>query len=150
MAAALSQTNLSRGGSLIDGGERVSYHEERTTHVVDEAPVTAQSHTSVTHRRSGLGMLERAIVYLFGLIQLLLVLRIVLLLVAAREGNAIVAFVYNLSEIFVLPFRGILGINEIAAGQSALDVAAIVALIGWTIIELIILGLVRIVRPSRA
>jgi hypothetical protein len=44
------------------------------------------------------------------------VLRIVLLLVAAREGNDIVAFIYTLSDIFVAPFRGILGINEVAAG----------------------------------
>jgi uncharacterized protein YggT (Ycf19 family) len=123
----------------------VTYREERT--VVEEAP-ESHSHTSVTHRRSGLGMVERAIVYLFGLIQLVLVLRIVLLLVAAREGNALVGFVYSVSEIFVAPFRGVLGINEVAAGQSALDVAAIVALVGWTIIELIIIGLVRIARPS--
>jgi uncharacterized protein YggT (Ycf19 family) len=125
----------------------VSYHEERSTHVVEEAP-TAHSETTVTHRRSGLGMVERLIIYLFGLVQLLLVLRIVLLLVAAREGNDIVAFIYTLSDIFVAPFRGILSIREIAAGASELDVAAIVAIIGWTIIELIIIGLVRIFRPA--
>ncbi|CAN5658682.1 hypothetical protein BH23CHL7_BH23CHL7_21470 [soil metagenome] len=125
----------------------MSYHEERSTHVIEEVPAT-ESHTTVTRRRSGLGMVERAIVYLFGLIQLLLLLRIVLLLVAAREGNDIVAFIYNLSDIFVAPFRGILGINEVAAGQSALDVAAIVALIGWTIIELLIIGLIRVARPT--
>jgi uncharacterized protein YggT (Ycf19 family) len=129
----------------------VTYREERTTEVVEEQPV-AVSHeqTRVTHRRSSWGTIERAIVYIFGLIQLLLVLRIVLLLVAARENNAIVAFVYNLSEIFVAPFRGVLGIDEVAAGQAALDVSALVALVGWTIIELVIIGLVRVARPSAA
>jgi len=125
----------------------VTYREER--HVVEETPATYE-HTTVSHRGSVAGTIERAIVYIFGLIQLLLVLRIVLLLLAAREGNAIVSFIYNVSEIFVAPFRGILGIDEVAAGQAALDVSAIVALIGWTVIELIIVGLIRIARPGRA
>lgn len=123
----------------------MTYREERTTHVVDETPAT---HEHVRRGGGGFGTIERAIVYIFGLIQLVLLLRIVLLLVAAREGNAIVSFVYNISEIFVAPFRGILGIDEVAAGQAALDVSAIVALIGWTILELLIVGLVRIVRPN--
>jgi uncharacterized protein YggT (Ycf19 family) len=125
----------------------VTYREERTTYVEEPAPAHSHEQTRVTHRRSGFGQVERAVVYLFGILQLLLLLRLVLVLLAAREGNAIVAFVYNVTEIFVAPFRGILRIDEIAAGQSALDVSAIVALIGWTIIELLILGLIRIARP---
>ncbi len=125
----------------------MSRYEEHTTHVVEDG-TAADTERRVTRRGSGLGTLQRAIVYLFGLIQLLLVLRIVLLLVAAREGNAIVALIYDLSEIFVAPFRGVLGMNEVAAGRSELDIAAIVALIGWTIIELIIIGLLRVVRPT--
>jgi uncharacterized protein YggT (Ycf19 family) len=127
----------------------VTYEEERTTTRVVEEPVhDTHSHTRVTRRPSPFGMIERLVVYLFGLIQILLVLRILLLLVAAREANDIVAFIYNVSDIFVAPFRGILRIDEVAAGQAALDVAAIVALIGWTVIELIILGLIRIARPT--
>jgi uncharacterized protein YggT (Ycf19 family) len=127
----------------------VTYREEHTTHVVEDVPARHE-HTTVTHRGSTFGTIERAIVYIFGLIQLVLLLRILLLLVAAREGNAIVSFIYNVSEIFVAPFRGILGIDEVAAGQAALDVSAIVALIGWTVIELVIIGLVRIARPRTA
>jgi len=95
-----------------------------------------------------LGVVLRFIVFIFGLIQLLIGLRIVLLLFAARESNDIVAAIYNISEIFVAPFRGILGRSEIQSGATELDVAAIVALIGWTVIELVVLALVRIFRPS--
>ncbi len=94
-------------------------------------------------------MIERLIVWIFGLVQLLIILRIVLLLLAAREGNPIVSFVYDITDLLVAPFRGILGINQIAAGKTDLDVAAIVAIIGWTILELVIIGLIRIFRPSR-
>lgn len=96
-----------------------------------------------------LGVVRRFIVFIFGLIQLLIVLRIVLLLFAARGSNDIVAAIYNVSDIFVAPFRGILGRNEIQSGATELDVAAIVALIGWTVIELVVLALLRVFRPSR-
>jgi hypothetical protein len=59
-----------------------------------------------------------------------------------------VSFIYGVSDIFVAPFRGILGINEIQAGSSSFDVAALVALIGWIIVELIVIALVRVFRPA--
>lgn len=118
-----------------------------------EIEVTEPAEPIVRERRvrygpSPLGVLERWIIFIFGLIELLIVLRIVLLLVAARQGNDIVAFIYNVSEVFVAPFRGILRIDEVQAGATALDVGAIVALIGWVIIELILIALIRIFRPS--
>jgi uncharacterized protein YggT (Ycf19 family) len=87
-------------------------------------------------------------VFVFSLIELLIVARIILLLVAARESNSIVSFIYSVTDIFVAPFRGILGINEVQAGASALDVAALVALVGWVIIELIVIALIRVFRPA--
>jgi YggT family protein len=99
-------------------------------------------------RAGGFSTLQRLIVFIFGLIELLIILRIVLLLFAARGSNDIVAAIYNLSEIFVAPFRGILSIDEVQAGATALDVGAIVALIAWFIIELIVLALLRVFRPA--
>jgi uncharacterized protein YggT (Ycf19 family) len=124
--------------------------EETHTTYVDE-PVANDVHTSSTVRYDpgGAAMIERLIIWIFGIVQLLIILRIVLLLFAARDGNPIVSFVYSITDLLVAPFRGIFGINEIAAGATALDVAALVALIGWTILELVILGLVRIFRPAR-
>jgi uncharacterized protein YggT (Ycf19 family) len=119
----------------------------RTDVVAPVAP-TSVSQTEVTYRSSGNSVLERLIIFLFALIQGLLILRIVLLLVAARQGNDLVALIYDVSDIFVAPFRGILGRNQIPAGSTDLDVAAIVALIGWTIVELIILGFLRIFRRT--
>ena len=123
--------------------------ETHTTYVEEPAVDDVHTHSSVTHAPSPLGMIERLLVWIFGLVQLLIVLRIVMLLLAARDANPIVSFVYDVSDLLVVPFRGILGINQIAAGQTALDVAAIVAIVGWTVLELVILGLVRIFRPAR-
>lgn len=120
------------------------------TDTVAPAPVapTSVSQSEVTYRSSGNGVLQRLIIFLFALIQGLLLLRIVLLLVSARQGNDLVAFIYGLSDIFVAPFRGILGRSQIPAGDTALDVSAIVAIIGWTIIELVILGFLRVFRRT--
>ena len=122
--------------------------EEHTTYVEERPVDDVHSHSTVSYEPSPTGMISRLIVWIFGIVQLLLVLRIVLLLLAAREGNPLVQFIYDVSDLLVAPFRGILGLDQVAAGATALDIAAIVALVGWTVVELILLGLVRVFRPS--
>jgi uncharacterized protein YggT (Ycf19 family) len=132
------------------GMEAAMTYRSETDYVapVDGVQAHATEVRSVEYRPNPLATVERLVVFLFGLIELLIVARIVLLLVAARESNAIVSFIYNVSDIFVAPFRGILGINEVQAGAAALDVAALVALVGWIIIELIVIALIRVFRPA--
>jgi len=95
---------------------------------------------------SGGELLRRIVVLIFGLIQTLIVLRIVLLLLNAREGNDIVRFILDASQVFVAPFIGIFNSDALHAGGSVLDIAAIVALVGWTVLELIVLWAVNIFR----
>ena len=104
------------------------------------------SQTQVVRRRRG-DLLERVIDLIFGIILILIALRIALLLLAARESNALVSGIYALTEIFVAPFRGILRIDEVDAGRSELDVSAIVAIVGWALIWLLIRAIVRLFRP---
>ncbi|MGZ6274233.1 MAG: hypothetical protein ACXWM8_08075 [Candidatus Limnocylindrales bacterium] len=85
---------------------------------------------------------RRIAVFLFGIVQGLIALRIVLLVFDAREANGLVSGILNASQVFVAPFDGILHTNALSASGSILDVAAIVALVGWTIVEgLVIAGL---------
>ena len=103
--------------------------------------------------RSGPGgseMTRRIIVLLFGLIQIVIGLRIVLLLLDARTGNALVSGILDISKIFVAPFDGILNTNALSSGGSTLDVAAVVAFIGWSVLELIVLWAVGIFRREPA
>ena len=76
-------------------------------------PASLQVREARTYRPSPLATVERVVVFIFGLVELVILLRVVLLLLAARQGNDIVQFVYNLSDIFVAPFRGMFGINAI-------------------------------------
>lgn len=98
----------------------------------------------------GAEMARRIIVLVFGLIQLLIGARILLLLLDAREANPIVSTILNVSEVFVAPFEGILRTDALASSGSILDVTAIVALVGWTILELVLIWVVGIFRHRSA
>ena len=95
---------------------------------------------------SGGEMLRRVVVLVFGIIQAFIVLRIVLLLLNAREGNAIVSFILDVSQLFVAPFIGIFNSDSLRSSGSVLDIAAIAALVGWTVLEVIVLWAVNLMR----
>jgi hypothetical protein len=123
--------------------ERVVREEEPGT-VYDRGSAVVERR--VTRTPSGGEVAGRIVVLLFGIIQVLIILRIVLLLLNAREGNDIVSFILNTSQIFVAPFNGMLNVNNLESGGSVLDVAAILALIGWTVLEALILAAVGVFR----
>jgi len=111
-------------------------------------PVIQSSVVSETVRRSpsGAETARRAVVFLFGIVQALIVIRIVLLLAWANQDNELVRFIYDTSAFFIGPFEGILRTNAISAGHSVLDIAALVALVGWTVLEFLVIALIRIGR----
>lgn len=94
----------------------------------------------------------RVITFAFGVLQAVLILRIVLLLLIANPGNDVVALILNVTDPFVEPFRGMFSLDRVASDAgSVFDVAALVALIGWTLVELLILAALRIFarRPEQ-
>src|SRR6476646_7781513 len=93
----------------------------------------------------GATVASRIVTFAFGILQALLILRIVLLLLVANPNNGVVGFILGITQPFVEPFLGMFSLNRVTASQgSVLDVAAIVALIGWTLIEMLILAAIRI------
>lgn len=93
---------------------------------------------------------RRIIALVFGIIQLLIALRLVLLLLDARQGNDIVRFILDTSQLFVAPFVGIFNVDALRSNGSVLDVAAIAALVGWTVLEAIGLWIVNLFRREMA
>src|SRR5688572_29991820 len=139
------------------GGSDYMTYERRVTTQTDTDPAVvpatstpATSTNQVVERTttspSGGEMLRRVVVLIFGIIQTLIVLRIVLLLLNAREGNDIVSFILNTSQVFVAPFIGIFQTDALQQSGSVLDIAAIAALIGWTILEWIIIWGANVLR----
>jgi uncharacterized protein YggT (Ycf19 family) len=131
----------------------------RETRVVDRTtPDPAVSSTvrttdtaSVPAPPEGPAVAARVIGFFFGVLQALLILRIVLLLLVANPGNDIVALILNATDPFIEPFRGMFALDRVTADMgSVFDLAALVALIGWTLIEGLLLAAMRIFarRPA--
>ncbi len=67
-----------------------------------------------------LSYVRRILSLLFGILAIMLGLRILLLLFVANESNNIVEFVYNVTEPFVAPFRGIFSFDQVTPGGGRL------------------------------
>lgn len=135
--------------------ERVTTRETTTTEPSVAAPTaTAVRTTERAYAPAGPGgmtVIARLVTFLFGILQVALILRIVLLLLVANTGNDVVRLILDVTNPFVEPFRGMFQLDRVTADMgSTLDVAAIVALIGWTLIEAVILAGLRIFsrRPA--
>jgi uncharacterized protein YggT (Ycf19 family) len=77
---------------------------------------------------------------LFGGLEALLGIRVILMLIGANPATPFTAFVYQLSELFLWPFRNI--VANPAFGNSVLEITSLIAmivypLIGWAIVRLI-------------
>lgn len=129
----------------------MTYNERTVVHEDDNIDHgTSVASRTVEMRPSGGTIAGRIVILLFGIVQVLILLRIVFLLLDAREANDLVAWILNASQIFVAPFEGMLGTDALASGGSVLDVAAILALIGWTLLEALILAAVGVFRREPA
>jgi hypothetical protein len=112
--------------------------------------VRTETQRTTTARPENAELTRRIIVLVFGLIQVVIALRFVLLLLDAREANGLVSGILSISQVFIAPFDGILRTDNLHASGSIFDVTAIVALVGWTILEMIVLWAVGIFRREPA
>lgn len=80
--------------------------------------------------------------FVMTVIEVLIFLRLVFMLLGANTSNAIVAWVYRTSSIFVGPFDGIF--NDIVIdGKYVIDINALVA---WFVYLLIYIGLIEVIK----
>lgn len=93
---------------------------------------------------------RRVVVLVFGIVQLFIGARIVLLLLDARHTSGLVAGILNVSQPFVAPFEGILRTNSLSTSGSVLDVAGLLAIVGWAIVELVVIWILAIFQRQPA
>jgi hypothetical protein len=101
--------------------------------------------TSIRKGPTGGEVIRRFVMLLFGILQALLIIRIILLLLIANRGNDVVALILGITNPFVEPFIGMFKLSRVTADSGAmLDIAAIVALIGWTLVEALVIALLSL------
>jgi uncharacterized protein YggT (Ycf19 family) len=142
--------------------------ERRDTEIVrDDATGTVREESHMT-RDAGGGVVDSAevvssttparrateVIYLlFGIVDGLLLIRVVLKLLAANPLAGFSKFIYGLTDVFLAPFRNLL--PSVGGGSGAvLEMSTIIAiivyaLIGWAVVRLIAIALVRNVTVSR-
>ena len=123
---------------------RRAYVDQADATVVQPAGSRSVVREHSTANVSGWATALRAVGLVFGILQALLILRIVLLLLGAQHGNDIVALILGVTDPFVEPFRGMFRFDRVAASGSVFDVAAVVAFIGWTLIEALVIAIMRL------
>lgn len=93
-----------------------------------------------TRRAMDVTRINQILYFIFGLINVLLAIRFVLLLLGASQASSFVGLIYGLSHPFVLPFQGIFG--EPTFEGSVIEWASLVGII---IYSLVAYGLARLV-----
>ena len=111
----------------------------------DQVNVNAGSRTTYAEPNDPLAVVRRVLGLIFGIILALIALRILLLALGANEGNALVDGIYGITEPLVAPFRGVFSMDEVRpTGNSVFDIAAVVAIVGWSLLWLLITAILRI------
>ncbi len=81
--------------------------------------------------------------FVLGVLEVILLLRLLLRLLGANEVSGFVMFIYNLSHIFVVPFNGIF--NDQALGRSVFETSTLIAMIVYALLAWGIVSLGRLV-----
>ena len=139
------RTDSQRGG-MVDAARL----DDQT--VVTQTPLPNEGMQTVktsSHRMTRISpqtseVVHRVGILVFGLIQLVIGARIVLLLLGAHATQGLVSLIYSVSGLFVSPFNGILNADYLKSAGSVLDVAAVLALVGWLVLEMVIFWAVAI------
>jgi uncharacterized protein YggT (Ycf19 family) len=91
--------------------------------------------------------LNRLIWLFVGVVNVLIALRFVLKLIAANPGNSFASFIYSLTDGLVAPFISLINAPVVANG-AIVEVAAIFAIIVYTLVALAVTQLFRILFAS--
>lgn len=82
-----------------------------------------------------------------GVLISLLGVRLILKMIAANPANTLVDFIYTLSGGLVAPFQGIVDSPNLLSGAE-LDMAAVFAILAYSLVAWIVISLFRIVFAS--
>lgn len=89
---------------------------------------------------------------LFGVLDTLIALRIILKLIAANPGSGFADFVYSLTGVFLAPFSGLIASPVI--GNGVFEISSIIALVVYVLLAWVIVRVFRLVftppRTSRS
>lgn len=125
--------------------------EQTTTRVTNQAPtampITPGEHPQKTYtKKKAIFRAYQVIWYILGVIEVLLVFRIVLKALGANPGSGFANLIYTLSNPLALPFRGIFQ-TQVVEG-SVFEWSTIIAGFVYAIIAYGLVQLFQLVKPT--
>jgi hypothetical protein len=122
-------------------------HQPATTQPATSQPVNVNAAGTVS-TDSPLAGVRRVVGLLFGVLIVLIALRVVLLALGANAGNGLVDAIYAITDPFVSPFRTVFSIQQIQpTGVSVIDIGALVAIVGYSLLAILVIAILRL--PDR-
>jgi YggT family protein len=103
---------------------------------------------AAANQNSTIARIVNIVYYLFGALELLLGIRVVLHLLGVNAENAFASFIYTLSAPFVALFANLLQ-NPILSGDSVLEVTTLIAMLVWAVVAWLVARFIWLVmsRP---
>lgn len=118
----------------------------KETTIAKEDGKTPVAVTSIESEATGFQTIEYLVYFFAGLLEILLVFRLVLKLMGASLASAFVGLIYGITGIFIAPFEGIFrrGFAQGVETTSVLEPSTLVAIIVYAVLAWGIVKLVRI------
>ncbi len=121
--------------------------------IMRETTITTQEDNTNTVKKGATNSqtIEYLIYFLFGILEVLLVFRLIFKLMGASNSSAFVGLIYSITGIFILPFEGIFrrGFTQGLETTSVLEPSTLVAIIVYAVLAWGIVKLVRIFSGER-
>lgn len=106
---------------------------------------------SIQNKATNYQTIEYLIYFAFGILEVLLVFRLILKLTGASMGSIFVRFVYGITGVFTLPFSGMFhqGVNAGIETVSIFEPATIVSIIVYAVLAVGIVKFIRILSRKK-
>lgn len=128
-----------------------AYNREEKV-IIKKAENVARRHQIVRNigvtQRLTTAKINRGLWLLFGLLEMAIVTRIVLKLLAANPNNTFANFIYAFTDLFLWPFNGLLA--SPSSGNTVFEISSIIAMLVYVIVAYALTRLIWIVfyRPN--
>lgn len=118
----------------------------RTTSRVVEPNVVTEHPVHVYKQKKAIFRTYQVIWYIVGVIEVLLIFRIILKMLAANANSGFTFLVYTLSAPFAVPFQGILNISYVEG--SVFEWTTFIAMIVYVVLAYGLVELFQLIKPT--
>ena len=117
---------------------------------LEPTPEAVPPYAEPAGRRSSLGeLLRRVFAVAFGVAQALLLFRVAILALNPVTDNPLALLVLAAAAVVEAPFRGMFPVDQVTVGLSGvIDVTAFVAVLGWTLLQGLLLAMTQSLRTA--